>query len=111
MHNRRDARPTYVARVEKALREGDDFLSVQEVKARTGLDGKHVMDSLHHLFRYKAIAMLVDCGATYWYATADQDTRAKVVPERVPEEPGSRGGKRKKGLPAALPALPNSDLP
>lgn len=111
MHNRKDARPTYVARVEKALRESGDFLSVQEVKARTGLDGKHVLDSLRHLFQYKAIAMLVDYGVTYWYATADQDTRVKVIPERVPEGPGSRGGKRKKGLPAALPALPNLDLP
>lgn len=111
MHNRREAKPTYVARVEVALKEGDDFLTVEDVKARTKLDGKHVLESLHHLYRHKAAVMLSDCGVTYWYSTADQDTRTKVIPERKLEEPGSRGGKRKKGLPAALPALPNLDLP
>lgn len=105
VHNRKQARPTHVALTERALKEGDDFLTVWNLRDRTKLEGQKILVSLHHLFEHRAAAMLVDQGVTYWYGTPETDNRVKVILERKPEEPGSR--RKAKPMPGLARKVPS----
>lgn len=95
MPARKTAVPTYQSRVEGELASAADFLTVEMICRRTGIDREHVFVALHSAFKYRAADFIKENGHTYWFATPSTDTRTKHVAERAPEEPGSRGGGRR----------------
>lgn len=82
--------PTWVSRVEDALRTADDFLSLTEVMARSGATHNRATAALHSLRGYRAVDSVESGGRLYWFATPGDDARCRHVATRRPEEPGTR---------------------
>lgn len=90
---RRAKEPSFTSRVEATLRATDDFMTIKQIAAASGVDAKNVrsaLGTLHKLF--DGAAFIVEAGKTYWYLTPETDKRCRKVEERVVEEPGNRSG-------------------
>ena len=86
-----DKQPSFTSLVLAALEAADDFLSVADLRARVSeLTSNRATASLAHLFKRKAVGVLISDGVTYWYATPDTDDRAFVIDEKKREELGTR---------------------
>lgn len=68
-----------------ALKDANDFLTVPQLRERTGQSVNRVSAALHMLRTYKAVECLHSDGYLWWYATPENDTRTKTVDERAPE--------------------------
>ena len=98
MSGRNPPEPTWVSRVEDALRAADDFLPLGELMQLTGASYNRATAALHHLRRCHAADSVESGGRLYWFATPHTDTRARHVELRRPEDPGTRrprGARRK----------------
>jgi hypothetical protein len=84
-YSRKGKEPTDVSRVEEYMRFRDDFVSMAELKAATGLDSNHVSACLYHLKKFKAADSVESLGSLWWFLTGT-DLRSKIVEERVREE-------------------------
>lgn len=82
--------PTFTSIVENWMKQQDDFVTLDQIKAGTTLNTNRVSACLTHFYRRKVVDFIVSDGKTYWYATPDTDDRTRVVEEKVPEEQGSR---------------------
>jgi hypothetical protein len=88
--SRNTPEPTWVSRVEDALRAADDFMSFAELAAATSANTNRLTAALHHLRKYRAVDSIDSGGRLYWFATPNTDTRCRRVELRRPEEPGTR---------------------
>lgn len=105
----RSKAPTYQHRVEAELSAAGDFLTVENLVARTRIDKEHVFHALLSAHKYRAADFLKENGHTYWFATPSTDERSKRIEERAPEPPGNRSGasKRKPTVASRLAAEAN----
>lgn len=88
--NRADAQPTWTSRVTEFLTKADDFATVGQIMAGTGANLNQTTAALHHLKNRHAVDCVASEGQLWWFATPGTDDRARVVEQRVPEEPGTR---------------------
>lgn len=78
---------TRTHKIERTLRESDDFLSVKQLIERSGCNLNQVTASLHTFKKYHVADFVTDYSGTYWYALDPSlDIRTKVVVERIPEK-------------------------
>jgi hypothetical protein len=97
MRKTEDKRPTWVHLIYEALVKSDDFVQLSALRQLTGASINQATAALHHLAAHKAAASMVSDGRLWWYATPDTDTRIRTTDERVPEEPGTRRGRQRRG--------------
>jgi hypothetical protein len=100
---KRNREPTYVSLVFGFLCQVDDFFSVQQISAATGVPRKHVTNSLWALkMLYKAVDSVQSGQGNevqlFWFATPDTDTRIRQIKEVV-HGATRRSKPRKKQLP------------
>lgn len=95
MVTRKHKMPTHTNLVMGALIAADDILSFAQIQERCpGSNRNQIAAALFQLRRHKAVDVIVQDDASYWMATADTDTRSRVVLERSPEK-APRNRKRK----------------
>lgn len=100
MRSRRRSEPTQVSRVLEYLVRANDFVLAGTISTALGLTMDQVSAALHHLKKFKAIDYVQSQTKIYFFATPEEDTRTRILPERVPEPPGNRhraSGKYKRG--------------
>lgn len=96
---RKGSRPTITSRIERVLRDADDFVRAPAIVAAIAdpdvrIDA--VLNCLQVLHRRKAANFVHEGRATFWYLTPETDERVRRLEEKVLHGPGSRGGKRKR---------------
>lgn len=74
---------THTSRVLEQLREVDDFMSLEQLRDRTGLQMNQVSAALHNLRRNHVVDVVVEPdGRGWWFARpAKDDTRVRVIAE------------------------------
>ena len=77
------------------MREADDFVSTEMIRAATAYDFNRIGATLCHFKKHKAAECLSSGDQLWWYLTPETDTRVKHVDERVPEEKGTRNRRRR----------------
>jgi len=77
--------PTATSLVMLALVNADDFMTMAQLKEITGLDSNHVSAALYSLKKYSAANCIEQDRTLWWFATAEDDTRCRVIEERRPE--------------------------
>lgn len=76
---------TWTYLVEEALRRADDFISVAELRARTGANPNQLSATLHHLQKCGVVDAVVAQGTLFWFY-AGGDTRTYSLEVRADEE-------------------------
>lgn len=93
-----DRKPTWTSLTVDALTRADDFLNTRQIMAATSGSANQIAAALHHLKGFGVVAAMESDGVLWFYLTGN-DTRSRVVGERVPEPEGNRarmsGYKRK----------------
>lgn len=89
MAKKADMQPTWTFKVEKALKEADDFMSFEQLRAVTGATHNQMTATLHHLKKSRVVDALEGDGRLWWFLTGE-DKRTTKVEERTPEPKGNR---------------------
>lgn len=90
---KRDQEPTLISRIEDAFAKADDFLTVRQLAAATGIYSNTIASILSTMrVKYQAFDCVEQDKSLWWYPTPETDKRLKRVAARVPEEAGHRGG-------------------
>jgi hypothetical protein len=94
-YTKADRKPTWTSKVERALRDADDFLSFAQLLELTGASPNQLGATLFHLQKRRVVEAVEGAGHLWWFLTGE-DTRTSVVTERVSEPVGNR---TRKGTP------------
>lgn len=87
---------TCTSKIERVLREADDFLTVAMIMERSGCSMNQASATLHHFFLKRVAAFVADANGTWWFAMPpEDDRRLRHVDERTPEK---KPRKRKRKL-------------
>ena len=70
-------RTSFTCRVFTALKEADDFMTLRQITAKSGVTTTRASAALHHLYKRQAVGALSEDGQLYWYATPDEDNRSR----------------------------------
>ena len=80
--------PTCTSRIEDALRNADDFMSVSMLMEKCTCTNNQTFAALHHLRNRHVVDVIINGdGTSWWYARPkEEDNRTKRVELRTPEE-------------------------
>lgn len=85
-HNRKAPEPTLMSRVEGVLAAADDFLTVSQLVAASGIDQHHVQSCIWWLKKVRAVESVESDGQLWWFSTPETDLRTRRVEMRRPED-------------------------
>lgn len=80
-----------------ALRWADDFMTGAQLCEVTGRASNQVFAALNHLRKYNVVDSIASDGTLWWFATGD-DSRSRVIDEKVPESKPRRPRKPRRKL-------------